>query len=108
MKKPQTICEDIDLDKLNKHAALMVIVYDLFTKTAQNKYLMSADDKGFTMALRMNLPKQQIENLVVKPLRSSLQQCDVTVDYDEMTLRISRRDKAKAAKSGRSANEAAA
>lgn len=108
MKKIKTICDDVDLDKLNKHAALLVIVYDLFTKTAQNKYILSADDKGFTMALRMNLPKAQIEGLVVKPLRESLSQCNITVDYEEMSLRVERNDKARAKKPGRSANTEAA
>jgi|13_taG_2_1085334.scaffolds.fasta_scaffold05783_2 hypothetical protein len=81
-----SIGEDIDLNILNKHAALLVILFDLLNKQAQPKRIIEATPTSLTMDLKVNLQKTAVERLIVQPLNSALKGWDVRADYDNKVL----------------------
>lgn len=85
----ELIGPEVDLKEMNKHAALLYIVGDLLRSQAQPGKVIAANDYGLVFDLRVNLAKASCENLIVKPLRDSLIDYDVSVDYDSRKMMVS-------------------
>lgn len=95
---------EVDIEKLNKHAGLLVVVYDLLTSQAQPKRIINVTDDTLVMDLRVNLQKTACERLIVDPLKQSLPGYNVSADYSARQLTIAKKPAEKKAPAKRPAN----
>lgn len=76
---------------LEKHHALALqVVSDVFRLQSQTVVIETAVPEGFSLSMRVNLPKQQADRLLVAPLNENLHGYTVVVDHPNKRIILTR------------------
>lgn len=100
--------DGITLKDLEQHSMLITLVYDLFSKQAQPKFIKECTKDGIVFDLRNNVSKMQMQRLILEPLMLSIPEYSFEIDYQLKLLRVERNVKAKSSKPVAEANASAA
>ena len=80
------ISKDVPFSVLATHFPAVWLVSEVMKEQAQRMDILKADDKSFTVGLRVNLQSIQVERLILKPLNEFLDGYTVNADLKEKTV----------------------
>ena len=79
---------DLNLKDLNSHSYALWYIGDLFRRQAQRVRIDKVDKRGFTLDLRVNLQKVQIERLLIREINENMVGYTATADYANKKLEL--------------------
>lgn len=84
------LAEGITLENVTDHMAAIWLVNEIFRQQSQPLSIVSCDDSGFAVSLRVNLQNIQFERLILKPINDYLTGYTVNADFKARKLEFVR------------------
>lgn len=80
------LAKDVSIDDLTSHLPLVVMVFEVFTKQAQQKFIRSCDETQIVFDLMNNISPMQMRRLLVEPLQKAIPEYQFSMSTQDKTL----------------------